>query len=56
MTEVEKLNKLAATYNQYVAQLLHENFVLKVEITHLQEELRNSFKFEEDLKEGPHED
>lgn len=47
MSELEKLQRMVAIYKQQVAQLVHENIALSVEIEHLNGELKSSIKFED---------
>ena len=46
MSELEKLQRMVAIYKQQVAQLVHENIALSVEIEYLNGELASSIKLE----------
>lgn len=47
MSELEKLQRMITVYNQQIAQLVHENIALSVEVEHLKGELASSIKLED---------
>lgn len=47
MSELEKLQRMVAIYKQQVAQLVHENIALGVEVEYLNGELESSIKLED---------